>query len=70
VSKLRIMVAGAAVAAGVVLPATAAQASCISLFTTPVDCVKEAVNEAVAVERIECVYYGTYELVCLSQSGS
>lgn len=56
----------AAAAAAFVLPATAAQASCISLFTTPVDCVKEAVSEAVVTPDIpQCVPFGTFDLVCL-----
>lgn len=56
----RIAIAAAA-AATIALPAAPAQASCISLITTPVDCVKQALAGAVS----DCVYVGTFDIVCL-----
>lgn len=57
----------AAATATVLLPAAPAQASCISLFTTPVDCVKEALVSS--SPGLQCVYYGTFELVCPPTAG-
>jgi hypothetical protein len=47
----------AAAASAFLLPAAPANASCISMFTTPVDCIKEAVSVS-----ITCVNYGTYRI--------
>jgi len=57
----------AATTATILLPAAPAQAYCISLFTTPVDCVKEVLQSSSPALQ-DCVYYGTYELVCLPSS--
>ena len=60
--RLAGLLAGAAAAASFALPAAPAHAECISYFTTPVDCALEAIPD--------CVYYGTFELVCLGGATS
>lgn len=55
--RLAGVLAGMTAAASFALPAAPAHAQCISMFTTPVDCLMEAIPG--------CVYYGTFELVCL-----
>jgi hypothetical protein len=56
------MAFAAAAAASFALPAAPAHASgCISMVTTPVQCILEMV----AVDAPDCVYYGTFPLVCV-----
>lgn len=54
----------AVAAATFALPAAPAQAAgCVSLATTPVECIKEMV--VANPDLPDCVYYGTFPLVCL-----
>jgi hypothetical protein len=55
----------AAAAASFALPAAPAQAAgCVSPVTTPVECAKELLV-AGSPALPDCVYYGTFPLVCL-----
>ena len=66
--RLAGMAIAAAAAASFALPAAPAQAAgCINMATTPVQCLLEKV--AVDSPDVpECVYYGTFPLVCLPSS--
>lgn len=63
--RLAGMAFAAAAAASFVLPAAPAHAAgCINMVTTPVQCLLEQIKVE-SPDAPDCVYYGTFPLVCL-----